>query len=97
MRGEQDQTIAELSNLRMQHQLQSLEDELKLTRAKLEAEILRIRLEKQNQHAQDRKAVEEYLQASNFLRVEHFGTAGSNRRCTILRIVSTRFASPTVG
>ncbi len=66
----QNQVLATISNLRMQHQLESLRDEMSLTQAELEAELSRLRLSSQARLSDHQKAVAEYLQISGQLEEE---------------------------
>lgn len=64
---QQGQPLAEVSNLRMRHQLESLLDDLKLNQAQLDAETAKLNFESQINQTSSQKAYAEFLEASGNL------------------------------
>jgi multidrug resistance efflux pump len=64
---QQGDILANVTNLKMQHELAALGDELKMTQAQLDSEMSRIRFEVQGFSERSQKAVAEHLQASGEL------------------------------
>ena len=66
----QGQPLAEISNLEMRHQLDSLLDDLKLNQAQLEAESAKLHFETRLNQTSSEKAYAEFLEASGNLESE---------------------------
>ncbi len=67
---QQGDIVATLSNLEMQHELEALNDELKMTQAQLDAQMTKIKFDVQDKSERSQKAMAEYLQASGELQSE---------------------------
>lgn len=64
---QQGQALAEISNLELRYELESLIDELKLTQASLNAETTKLRFQAHQKRTQSEQALAEYLEASGDL------------------------------
>lgn len=82
---QQGQPLAEISNLAMRHDLESLIDRLKLTQAKLEAETSKLKFEKQNLETTTQQALADYLQLSGELQAQEAKLTDLDRQLTRAR------------
>ena len=88
---QQGEVVATLSNLEMQHELEALDDELKMTQAQLDAQMTKIKFDVQDKSERGQKAMAEYLQASGELQSEKASFQDAKRQLDrAARLLKTR-------